>query len=136
MTAEQIVNNLLEADEYGPPAPDNFTNAMGTMSHLRSLEKQKIELMGKMGPALGIERQLRKAQITRDQVARWLRADQVYPEKYPRIPKTELVPVPGMEGEFTRRRVNPPWPGDTLVGLETNDGQKIMFDLPVVMSET
>jgi hypothetical protein len=59
MTAEKLVDHLLEADEYGPPAPDNFTNAMGTLSHLRELERQKAATMAKIGPALGIERQLR-----------------------------------------------------------------------------
>jgi hypothetical protein len=49
MTAEQIVNKLLEADEYGPPAPDNFTNAMGTMHQLRDLEKQKLATMAQTG---------------------------------------------------------------------------------------
>jgi hypothetical protein len=131
MTAEQIVNELLEADEYGPPAPDNFLNAMGTAKHLRDLTLKKAETLGQLVPSLGIERQLRKHGLTRNQVARWIRAEQEYPQHYPRFPKFEQVPVPGMEGEFTRRKVNPPWPANAIVGIETNDGQKILFDMPV-----
>jgi hypothetical protein len=134
MTAEKLVDHLLEA-EFGPPMPDNFMHAIGSMDDLMSLERQKLATMAKLKPSLGLERQLRKAGITREQVARFIRADQAYPEKYPRFPKIEMVPVPGMDGEFRRRKVNPPWPADTIVGMETNDGQKIMFDLPIIMSE-
>lgn len=116
MRAEQIVNDLLEADEYGPPAPDNFTNAMGSMHQLRDLERQKLALMVQMGPALGLERQLRKHGVTRDQVSSYIRAQDKYPAKY-----TALRHAP--------RGTLPP---DAIVGMRTKDGQEIMFDLAVM----
>lgn len=115
MTAEQIVTHLLEADEYGPPAPDNFTGAMDTMAHLRELEKKKLATMAKIGPALGIERQLRKHGVTRDQVSSFIRADQKYRNRYG---YTSLS-----------RRGLPP---DAIVGMRLDDGREIMFDLAVM----
>lgn len=117
MTAVQLVDHLLESDLHGPPAPDNFTNAMGTMQNLMSLERKKLDTMQQLGPALGIERQLRKHGITRDQVAGYIRADQEYPRNY-----SSLNPA-GRRGGL---------PADAIVGINLNDGRKIMFDLAVL----
>ncbi len=116
MTAEQIVNELLEADEYGPPAPDNFTNAMGSMSHLMSLERQKLATMQKLGPSLGLERQLRKHNVTRDQVTSYIRAQDKYPGTYNRY-------KPNPRGQL---------PPDAIVGIRLNDGREILFDLAIM----
>jgi hypothetical protein len=116
MRAEEIVNELLEADEYGPPAPDNFTDAMGSMSELMALEKQKMATMAELGPSLGIERQLRKHGVTRDQVSSFIRAQDKYPGRY-----TAMRPAP--------RGALPP---KAIVGMRLNDGREIMFDLAVL----
>lgn len=115
MTAEQIVNHLLETD-YGPPAPDNFTNAMGTAQDLIGLEQKKLQTMKQLVPALGIERQLRKHGIARDQIASYIRAQDKYPGTYSRM-------RPAPRGQL---------PPDAIVGIRTNDGQEIMFDLAVM----
>lgn len=119
MTAEQIVNKLLETEEYGPPAPDNFTHAMGTTRELMDLEKKKLSTMAQLGPALGIERQLRKHGVTRDQVSSFIRAQDKYPAKYP-----AYRPAP--------RGALPP---TAIVGMRTNDGREIMFDMAVMPQE-
>jgi hypothetical protein len=119
MTAEQIVDNLLEADEYGPPAPDNFTNAMGTAGHMRELTKQKAALMSELVPSLGLERQLRKAGVTRQQVLSFIRAQDKYPGKYAML---RQPPRGGL-------------PPDAIVGMRLEDGTEIMFDLAVMPKE-
>lgn len=116
MTAEQIVNRLLESEPYGPPAPDNFTNAMSSAKDLIGLEQKKLQTMKELVPALGIERQLRKHGIARDQVGSYIRAQDKYPGQYSRLrpaPRGALAP-------------------DAIVGLRTKDGQEIMFDLAVL----
>jgi hypothetical protein len=114
--AEQIVKHLLE-DEYGPPAPDNFTDALTSMSDLMALERKKLATMQQLGPATALERQLRKHQITRDHVSSFIRADQKYPEKYSRMRPG------GARGSL---------PPDAIVGLHTDDGREIIFDLAIM----
>jgi hypothetical protein len=116
MTAEQLVEHLLEADEYGPPAPDNFTNAMGSMDNLLDLEQKKLATMKQLKPALGLERQLRKHGVTRDHVSSYIRAQDKYP------------------GSYSRYRPNPrgQLPPDAIVGIRTDDNREIMFDLAVM----
>ena len=119
MIAEKIVDILLET-EYGPPAPDNFTGAQDSMKNLMSLERKKLATMQKLGPALGLERQLRKHGITREQVANYVRADQKYPNQYSR-----LRPAP--------RGALPP---DAIVGIKLRDGREIDFDLAIMPEHT
>lgn len=115
MKAERIVANLLENDVYGPPAPDKFTDAMGTAKQLFDLERQKLDLMAKLGPSLGLERQLRKHGVTRDQVTSFIRAQDKYPGQY---------------GRMIQRRGQ--LPADAVVGMRLDDGREIMFDLAVL----
>jgi hypothetical protein len=118
MKAEHIVTNLLENDVYGPPAPDNFTNAVGSTRQLRSLHRQAAAKMIQMDSALQIERQLRKAGVTRDQVSSYIRADQAYPKNY-----SGVLGVPMRRGTL---------PADAIVGMHLEDGREIMFDLAVI----
>jgi hypothetical protein len=120
MTAEQIVDKLLEADEYGPPAPDNFTQAQGTMKELMGLERQKLATMQKLGPALGLERQLRKHGVTRDQVTSYIRAQDKYPGTYNRY-------KPNPRGQL---------PPDAIVGIRLNDQREIIFDMAIMPEHT
>lgn len=120
MSAEEIVNVLLEADEYGPPAPDNFTNAQDSMRNLMGLERQKLATMQKLGPALGLERQLRKHNVTREQVTSYIRAQDKYPGTYSR-----LRPAP--KGQL---------PPDAIVGIRLDDGREIIFDMAIMPEHT
>jgi hypothetical protein len=124
MTAEQIVTELLEADEYGPPAPDNFTNAMGTAKELRDLTLKKAETLGRMGPSLGIERQLRQHGVTRDQVQSFIRARDKYPARYGVTSSGQMF-RPALKGNLSP---------DAIVGMRLQDGREIMFDLAVLPS--
>jgi hypothetical protein len=117
MIAAKIVDILLENDQYGPPAPDNFTNALSSMGDLMALERKKLATMQKLGPATALERQLRKHGITRDHVSSYIRADQKYPQNYSRIRPG------GARGSL---------PPDAIVGLHTDDGREIIFDLAIM----
>src|SRR3546814_13911479 len=81
-TSERIVNRLLENDFQGPPAPDNFLNAVGSTRDLRDLDRKKDTVMRQMEVALQVERQLRKAGDTHDQVAHFIRAEEKRSEKH------------------------------------------------------
>lgn len=120
MKAEELVNHLLEADEYGPPAPDNFTQAQDSMRNLMGLERQKLATMQKLGPALGLERQLRKHNITREHVSSYIRAQDKYPGTYSRY-------KPAPRGQL---------PPDAIVGIRTDDNQEIMFDMAIMPEHT
>lgn len=114
MKPEHIVAVLLENEPYGPPAPDSFTNAVGSTRHLRSLHQQQIALMVKLDTALQLERQLKKIGVKRDQVMRYVRADEKYPQNY-------------RMGRPNRGTLPP----DALVGMHLNDGREIVFDMAV-----
>jgi hypothetical protein len=115
-TPEQIVEALLENDFQGPPAPDNFLNAVGSLRNLRVNHRKADALMFKTDSALQFERQLRKHGLNRDQIREYVRAESAYPRNY-------------VMGRVVRRGA---WPADTIVGVRTNDGQEIMFDMPIL----
>jgi hypothetical protein len=115
MKAVHIVANLLENDVYGPPAPDNYLNAVGSTRDLRALHAQAAKKMIELDSALQIERQLKKHQVTRDQVSSYIRAHQKYPEKY----------TLGRMGRGTL-------PPDAIVGMNLEDGREIIFDIAVI----
>lgn len=110
--AESLVSVLLESDVYGPPAPDSFLNAVGSTRHLRSLHQQQIATMVQLDTALQVERQLKKAGVTRDQVERYIRANEKYPKNYPAYGH--------------KKGTLPP---DALVAMRLKDGREIEFDM-------
>jgi hypothetical protein len=118
MRAEHIVTNLLENDIYGPPAPDNYLNAVGSTRDLRALHQQAAKKMIQLDTALQIERQLKKYGVTRDQVSSYIRADQKYPDNY-RL------------GVGSKRNLPP----GAIVGMNLEDGREIIFDMAAMPVE-
>jgi hypothetical protein len=118
MVAELIVDILLENDFQGPPVPDKFTNAIGSMDDLMALKRKALATMGQLKPALGFERQLRKHGVTRDQVDSYIRAESEYPSRY-------------RFGMASRGAL----PADAIVGMNLHDGRKIMFDMAILPAE-
>jgi hypothetical protein len=68
MKPESIVENLID-EPYGPPIPDKWQAAVGSLRHLRDLHRKADDNMRELDKALQFERQLKKLGLTKEQVA-------------------------------------------------------------------
>jgi len=160
--AEQVVNVLLEVDhDAHVKAYDRLKQwdaAYDSHKKLAVLKRKALDVFGQLGTAIGYERALAYAGLTRDDVARQIRGANAHgyvgteqikgcknpncDQKYERFNRRTHRP---MEQE-TCNQCNEPLEtltvpiskqrlelvyGRHIVGVETNDGQTIWFKEPV-----
>lgn len=112
--AEEIVDHLLENEPYGPPAPDKWTNALGSARNLRTLHRQAGETLKQIDQAIQMERQRKLHGWEKGDVVQYIRASDKF-KGYSSF-------------GATKRGSLPP---DAIVGVKLKDGREITFDLAV-----
>lgn len=110
---------LLENEPYGPPAPDKWTNALGSTREMRRLHRQAGDNLKKMDTAVQLERQRHIHGWEKGDVVQYVKAAQKYPRNY------------GFHNHSGRRTLPP----DAIVGVKLKDGREIDFDMAVFPEE-